>query len=353
MNLLLPSLKITGGNIEAIKLLDRLEELGDNLSKNKVCVIWRTSNEILVPTQNLIPLSNWRSKIINAIFQYPVLLINFYMVNRNSNSIWIFTHYSTLLFSLFVKKDKRFFFIQGLEWKFVQNIFISYILKKFIIRIIGKGKIITANQYLENVLTENGLSVHGNIAIWADKKYLSLQSVGRPIDCIMVLRTGKIKRLDLYRDFIFKAHLEGGLTLAVITPDDAIFQEFRGLVDYCCLRPSMQEMMDLYSKSKVFIHLSDTEGFGLPPLEAMGSGCVPLCRDSGGVRVYMENLEQYGLLLPLIFNLDQIFKKFINLLNNTNDLELLSKNSIDIFKSGREKDENEINNFFRGRDGKK
>jgi hypothetical protein len=348
MNLLLPSLKITGGNIEAIKLLDRLENLSDNLSKNKVCVLWRTSNEILVPTQKLILLSNWRSKIINALFQYPVLLFYFYRFNRNSNSAWIFTHYSTLLFSLFVKKDKRFFFIQGLEWEFIQNIFLRYFLKRFIFKIIGNGKILTANQYLEKVLTENGLSVHGNISIWADKKYFSLKSVGRPIDCIMVLRTGQIKRLDLYRDFIAKAHLEGGLTLAVITPDDMIFYEFRELVDYCCLRPSIDEMIDLYSRSKVFIHLSDTEGFGLPPLEAMGSGCVPLCRDSGGVRVYMKTLEQYGLLLPITFNLDQIFKKFITLLNNTNDLEFLSENSIDIFKSGYEKDKNEINNFFLG-----
>jgi glycosyltransferase involved in cell wall biosynthesis len=351
MNLLLPSLKITGGNIEALKLLDRLEESSDNLSTNKVCVLWRTSNEILVPSPKLIFLSNWRSKIISALSQYPVLLINFYRVNRSLNGAWLFTHYSTLLFSLFVKKDKRFFFIQGLEWEFVQNIFIRYLLKKFIFKIISKGKIITANQYLENVLSENGLSVHGNIAIWADKKYLSLKSVGRPIDCIMVLRTGQIKRLDLYRDFIFKAHLEGGLSLAVITPEDMIFQEFRDLVDYCCLRPSMQEMIDLYSKSKIFIHLSDTEGFGLPPLESMGSGCVPLCRDSGGVRVYMETLEKYGLLLPITFSLDQIFKKFLTLLSNTNDLEFLSKNSISIFKSGFEKDKNEINNYFRGMNG--
>ena len=40
------------------------------------------------------------------------------------------------------------------------------------------------------------------------------------------------------------------------------------------------------------------EGFGLPPLEAMGGGCIPACRDSGGVRNYMHG-QFHRLLFPL------------------------------------------------------
>jgi hypothetical protein len=37
---------------------------------------------------------------------------------------------------------------------------------------------------------------------------------------------------------------------------------------------SDQELISMYQKSKIFVYLSDKEGFGLPSLEAMACGCV-------------------------------------------------------------------------------
>lgn len=41
-------------------------------------------------------------------------------------------------------------------------------------------------------------------------------------------------------------------------------------------RLSEQELVKAYNQSKTFLYLSETEGFGFPPLEAMACGCVPV-----------------------------------------------------------------------------
>ncbi|WP_431259098.1 glycosyltransferase [Roseateles chitinivorans] len=68
-------------------------------------------------------------------------------------------------------------------------------------------------------------------------------------------------------------------------------------------------MRDLYARSTCFIHLSEHEGFGLPPLESMGAGCTPVCRDSGGVRAFMRDGPCADLLLPLSMPIEQVLAR--------------------------------------------
>ena len=105
----------------------------------------------------------------------------------------------------------------------------------------------------------------------------------------MLLRGSKIKRLDLYLEALKLFRARTALCIAVITPDTSIAELVRQEVSELHLRPSDDEMKELFARSHVFLLLSDVEGFGLPPLEGMGSGCVPVCRDSGGVRCYMRD----------------------------------------------------------------
>jgi glycogen synthase len=101
-------------------------------------------------------------------------------------------------------------------------------------------------------------------------------------------------------------------------------------------------MKEIYSKSKIFIHLSDHEGFGLPPLEAMGSGCVPLCRHSGGVIAYMSHFEAHGLLLQKTQSVDDIVYSFNSLLNDVENLKLLSKKATEVFTIGLKREKFKI-----------
>lgn len=47
--------------------------------------------------------------------------------------------------------------------------------------------------------------------------------------------------------------------------------------------PSREELATLYQRSALYVCASDSEGFGLPALEAMSSGCPVVTTDNGGV----------------------------------------------------------------------
>lgn len=343
MNLLLPSLKITGGNIEALKLIKDISAAKyKNNEVNNIYILWHQLDSINVSKSNKVFLSSWFAKRMSAPFQYPFLLIRFFIISRINSEKWIFTHYSTLLFSLLIRKNRRYYFVQDLEWKFLENRILKFFLKKFILAIYSKGNILAANNYLEASMLDYGLKVYGNVNIWADRSFLWVGSSDRTIDGIMMLRYGGYKRLDLYREFISKCSQNKNFNLAFITPEKKIFDDFKNTVKFCYLSPSILDMREIYSKSKIFIHLSDHEGFGLPPLEAMGSGCVPICRDSGGVRAYMNNFESQGLLLKKSLTVDEIIYKFNLLLNDSENLDLLSKKAVEIFSIGLERNKYKI-----------
>ena len=82
------------------------------------------------------------------------------------------------------------------------------------------------------------------------------------------------------------------------------------------------------------MHLSEHEGFGLPPLEAMGAGCVPLCRDSGGVRAFMQPGELSALLLPASAGVEEIYSRGRALLAEDEQLRNYSRRARDVFRKG-------------------
>jgi glycosyltransferase involved in cell wall biosynthesis len=47
-------------------------------------------------------------------------------------------------------------------------------------------------------------------------------------------------------------------------------------------------MSAFYNRCDLFVFASRSEGFGLPPLEAMACGCAVVTTDCGGVRDYVE-----------------------------------------------------------------
>jgi len=61
----------------------------------------------------------------------------------------------------------------------------------------------------------------------------------------------------------------------------------------CITNPPQKDIPLIYQRAKVLIKLSKSEGFSLPILEAMASGCVPITRDMGGndFCVYGHNSE--------------------------------------------------------------
>jgi glycosyltransferase involved in cell wall biosynthesis len=57
-------------------------------------------------------------------------------------------------------------------------------------------------------------------------------------------------------------------------------------------------MSAFYNRCDIFVFASRSEGFGLPPLEAMACGCAVVTTDCGGVRDYVEPGRNARMVAP-------------------------------------------------------
>jgi glycosyltransferase involved in cell wall biosynthesis len=328
--IVVPALKVSGGTREALRLGGQLSAHGTQVL---VLSLWRADD----PMPTTLPvelLSNWPAIAARAALQWPWLALRF--ARRVRSQRFLFTHYSTLPLSLCVPRARRFFFVQDLEWKFIHNGVLSHLVRAMILFFYRRGSLVSANDYLTDSLRELGLPPALQAPIWADADWLTPDTdTPRDIDFVMMLRKGAHKRLHDYHRFIELARGSGReLRLAVISPDAELIAAVRDRVSVSLLRPALGQMRSLYQRTRCFVHLSEHEGFGLPPLEAMAAGCVPLCRDSGGVRAFMAAPELAGLLLPAQTDVAQFFQRACELLEDPAQLRDYSARAREVFRRG-------------------
>ena len=339
-HLVLPSLKISGGTREALRLACELD--GCNGCTADVHAMWQSPHAVSGQPLQVVALSSWQTRIGLAAFQLPVIAARFHRRARYGGAghqaadrRWIFTHYATLPLSLLVPRVERWYFVQGLEWQFLgERTLASRLLKRFMLFAYRRGTVISANAYLTQELRTQGVAVAAEAPIWADERYAMASAKVRDIDVVMMLRKGMPKRLDLYRLFIAAiVRRSPDISVAIITPEDEIAATVRQDVTTCLVRPDLPAMAALYSRSRLFVFLSEHEGFGLPPLEAMGAGCVPICRDCGGVRSYMTG-PLAALVVPLDCNVDAIVARVLNLLADEPQRAVLAEQASSVFLAG-------------------
>jgi glycosyltransferase involved in cell wall biosynthesis len=330
--IVLPSLKVSGGVMEGLRLARDLKPSLDHVS---VLAMWRSERSVTDEDVECSSLSSWKTGLVLALPQLFGMMVLFWLHTRkHRKTAWIFTHYATLPLALLVPRRQRFVFVQGLEWEFIRRSWLSSALKNIIFYVYRRSTLIAANPYLFQALQQQGLSPQGQAPIWADPVFGSGFATERDIDVLMILRKGDTKRLDLYMEALdhFK-NVAPSLRLEAVTTEDEIQPLVHDLVNVCHIRPNREAIHRLYARSKVFLLLSEHEGFALPPLEAMGSGCVPICRDAGGPRAYMSGALMQGLV-PLDKDIKTICQQVISLLQNPVELEILSKAAVDIFHQG-------------------
>jgi glycosyltransferase involved in cell wall biosynthesis len=56
---------------------------------------------------------------------------------------------------------------------------------------------------------------------------------------------------------------------------------------------SRRELRDVLRRSKVYLHTSKNEPFGISIIEAMSSGCIPIVPDSGGPKEFVPKQLRY------------------------------------------------------------
>ena len=90
-------------------------------------------------------------------------------------------------------------------------------------------------------------------------------------------------------------------------------------------KPSRRKLKDLFNQHSIFISSSYSEGYGLPPAEAMACGCVVITTDSGGVNDFAEN-NITAFMVDSPPNPEQISNKVFYIFNHANIANKISLN---------------------------
>jgi glycosyltransferase involved in cell wall biosynthesis len=334
---LLPSMRISGGVREVLRLAEDMKEEGLDV---EVATLWRSEHELHYPGLKFHRLSDFIASRSRAAFQYPILLARFLIyIKRLKRAkperrlVLFLTHFSTFPLGWLAPGSDWYCFNQDIEWMFVRAGLFRTLLRRIILWTSRRGCVVTTNAYIDDRYRDENIDSIGIAAIWPTEFWLSDRAEGlRTMDVVMLLRRGHMKRLDLYLDMLAR-FTETAISFTVITPDPEIHKKVLLLTDNCLLRPSNEEIKKVYENSRIFLLLSETEGFALPPLEGMGSGCVPLCRDSGGPQCYMHG-QFAGNLLDLGAKPEVILARVQELLAHPDSLSALSAAAKKNFAAG-------------------
>jgi glycosyltransferase involved in cell wall biosynthesis len=264
----------------------------------------------------------------------------------------ILTHYSTLptFFVKYFVGCKVSIFIQDFEWLFASsNPIIIKILKKFVLYFSALSDfLIFGNTYLLNGFPLSKVSPVKSKAIVypvglglvksaACNEYKSNNS--RRFKLGFILRNGWLKNEHLYylvsRQMLQNNCCQHDDIAAINMLGDSVnSNKYLDLGINISLPLPKKNLFLWYSDLDIFLCLSKHEGFGLPPLEAMSAGAIPLILHNGGCMNFMEPFPE--LVLQSESKLDDIFDR-INQILNLDDftrfdlMKRLCKHSADYF----------------------
>jgi len=108
----------------------------------------------------------------------------------------------------------------------------------------------------------------------------------REYDFCVLAREEKIKGLDIFIDALDSLKKDAGMeSVTALMFANKEIKTHTDNADFLLSENDRQNSI-LLNKSRFFIYPSRSEGFGLPPLEAMACGCVVIAADCGGIREY-------------------------------------------------------------------
>lgn len=243
-----------------------------------------------------------------------------------------------------ISKGNKYYFIQGFEvWDNFNLGLESY--KKPL------EKIVIA-QWILNAIEKNGISIQNSHIVRngidttvfknSEKKYHA-----KEIRCLMLDHNLKKKGV-IYGIKAFELAREKypNLKLSMFG-----IKDYHNIPDYVEYyeNPSINELVDLYSKSDIFIFPSLEEGWGLTPVEAMACQCAIVGTNVGcmldigqdGVNYLMSNPQDYismaNNIVRLVENIDLRKKISLNGLETAKKLDW--EKSVDKFEEILEKGE--------------
>jgi len=225
---------------------------------------------------------------------------------------------------------KKYYLLQSLETYFsnVKEILQTYHLPL--------KKIAISNWIIKeiNALNETALGPLGN-AINTNEFYIESDNNDRPFDVMVIYHSSKIKgakdALKVLRNLKSK---NPKLTTVLVAPRKPIHHIPKWIS--VNIKPDIDTLRTLYNSSKVFLHTSHWEGWGLPVMEAMACGCAVVAYANKGVSEFLEHnknalMAPVGSTIALISNISRSLEnnQFRNLLveNGLNTIEKYTWNN--------------------------
>ncbi|MCF8007983.1 MAG: glycosyltransferase [Methylovulum sp.] len=301
MKILIPMLSLSphGGNRVLTEIANILGNMG---------------HEVKVITSNLYPVQTYpfNSHIQVEIVSYSSSRIYSYLNVVYQIPFWVNQGWLPLLnhaltFSAFLLPPKILLqsvvLIQDMDWRGVKQPFGLFIKIGAMLTLKKHQAILAANPYLANEIRLMGNHVIGQLKLGISKifldKNIEIAAQKRDIDFLFIGRPQGRKRLSFYIEWIkFIISMKQNIKIIAVSQDKDVLTSLNKLPGIQVCQPLNDlELKKLYKRSRFFLLASSFEGFALPPLEAMGSGCIPVITECGGPSVYAKHNEN-AFVLP-------------------------------------------------------
>jgi glycosyltransferase involved in cell wall biosynthesis len=281
---IVPKLALTGGNLEVERLMRDLKTQG--------CSVL------------ILPIYSKKTSLPAALLGAPFFTFGAILkILRHKPEILIITHYTTLPYALLgrICRFKTIAFVQDFEWLFVSRYATAQLFVKayHLLFYLFIDCFVFGNRYLESGFPTSAK----NARLFGNRPRCILYPVGsksypkvsvKSRDGVgFVLRKGWLKNQSMYHD-VFSCLIASNEIHPTFLDGIDLLDSTVMSAKYAALgihlRPPKPpaEIPSWMAGLNIFLCLSIHEGFGLPPLEAMLQGAIPLVLMNGGCTAYME-----------------------------------------------------------------
>lgn len=310
---IVPKLTLTGGNLEVQRLLADLNQAGINTK--------------------LLPIFPKNFGKLVALILLPLFYLRiFYRILLNKPSFLVLTHYSTLPLALIsILGNLRIIsFVQDFEWLFPSRFkFIQSLMKQY--HFLAYNLVdcfVFGNRYLYDFFPRKSINLSSKykkraiivypVGSISSKSYPRKNNdYGRCYDIGLILRNGWLKNEVMHykvlETLLQTERLSPGRVSAIdMLSATSASNKYRALGIDIRTEMNHEDLCSWMTSIDIFLCLSIHEGFGLPPMEAMALGAIPLVLSNGGCSAYMGCFPD--LILPLSSSPGQISNKINSVL---------------------------------------